>query len=296
MLKNAILLLFMSVLRIAAQSTLSGDIGGRTFIASGSPWYVTENISIKKGSSVVIKEGCVFLFKPFTGIKVYGALSVQGSRENPVVFTSVHDNTFNLTAQQAPNPFDWNGIIIHKSAKNVSFMNVQLSYSVYGIKSRKEAVRIDNGIFRQNGQFHFTINDTIKPVQDGLPYFWNKDGKIRDADVSKRTIVPGTVVKITTGVVGTGCVIASVPFLLQARTANKNGNAAYLQHEIDGYWKKERRALLKSAAAGLPGLLLIGTSIALYVFDKQKDGDNGKVSVAPYTSCTATGLAFVAIF
>ena len=71
-----------------SQTTISGNIGGKTFTPSGNPWIVTENIVVEKEKTVQIKAGCVFLFKQFTAIEVHGGLVVEGTEKSPVVFTS----------------------------------------------------------------------------------------------------------------------------------------------------------------------------------------------------------------
>jgi hypothetical protein len=71
-----------------AQTTISGDISGQIFKSSGNPYFVEDNLFVGNNKKTVIKEGCVFLFKPFTVIVVYGTLGVEGLQGNPVVFTS----------------------------------------------------------------------------------------------------------------------------------------------------------------------------------------------------------------
>jgi hypothetical protein len=99
---------------------------------------------------------------------------VEGTREHPVIFTSIRDLSNNLQAEEGPAaPFDWNGLTISVKAGKVNLTNFLLSYSVFGIKSKKENIRIDNGLFFSNGQFHFTVDDRIQPVKDNFPYSYN---------------------------------------------------------------------------------------------------------------------------
>jgi hypothetical protein len=153
-----------------AQTNISGNIGGMTLERGGNPFIVSENVTIPAGKSVIILDSCIFLFKPFTGIIIEGTLDVKGTLENPVVFTSINNPAYNKNAPQTPDPFDWNGIIVETKAKKLKMTNFNLSYSVYGIKSKRDDIIISAGTFSNNGQFHFTIHDEIQPVSDNIPY------------------------------------------------------------------------------------------------------------------------------
>jgi hypothetical protein len=164
------LAVFSFIINISlAKTHLSGNIGGMTFTPSGNPYLVSDNIIIEPNKKTVIKAGCAFLFKEFSGMRVDGELIVKGTLDSPVVFTSANDSLFSQHAQQLANPFDWNGILITEKATGVELSNFILAYSVYGIKSQKEKFSIINGTFKANGQFHVTVKDSIKPVVDGMP-------------------------------------------------------------------------------------------------------------------------------
>ncbi|MBN1306550.1 MAG: hypothetical protein JXA18_01435 [Chitinispirillaceae bacterium] len=160
-----------------AETHITGDITGMTFESGGNPYIVEQDILIPAGNKAVIKEGCVFLFKPFTGLTVNGHLLVDGTAEQPVIFTSINDGEYNPASEQLPNPFDWNGILVSRESGTVALKNFNLRFSVYGIKSQNTNIQIDNGLFRQNGQFHFTINDKIQFVQDNIAYSYSGTGE-----------------------------------------------------------------------------------------------------------------------
>ena len=158
---------------LIAETHITGDITGMTFESGGNPYIVEQDILIPEGNKAIIKEGCVFLFKPFTGLTVHGHLIVDGTQANPVIFSSFNDGEYNTASEQLPNPFDWNGILISRESGTVTLKHFGLRFSVYGIKSQNPNIQISNGLFRQNGQFHFTINDKIQFVQDNIPYSYN---------------------------------------------------------------------------------------------------------------------------
>jgi hypothetical protein len=159
------------------ETNLAGAIGDRTFEPEGNPYIVNENIVVAHGQSATIKAGCVFLFKAFTGMVVEGDLVADGTFEDPIVFTSIHDDNFSVHASALPNPFDWNGILVKSTASHVRLSDFILAYSVYGIKSEQEHFTIKNGTFKANGQFHMTVKGAIQTVIDGLPFTYNADAE-----------------------------------------------------------------------------------------------------------------------
>ena len=167
------MVVLVSIFSALAETHISGDIKSATLDSTGNPYIVDQDVVVPAGKKLTIKEGCVFLFKGFTGLNVYGQVNVAGSSKHPVIFTSVNDGDFNPKSDQLPNPFDWNGILVAKESGGALFDNIQLRYSVYGIKSQSTNVSIQNGIFRQNGQFHFTVNEKIQYVQDNIPYSYS---------------------------------------------------------------------------------------------------------------------------
>jgi hypothetical protein len=182
--KNIVSFIFILVMTVFSETHITGDITGMTFESGGNPYVVEQDILIPAGSKAIIKNGCIFLFKPFTGLTVHGQLAVEGTQENPVIFSSISESKFNPESEQLPNPFDWNGILISRESGTVIFKNFKLQFSVYGIKSQNTNITLENGIFYQNGQFHFTINDKIQFVQDNIAYSYNgKPGPIKPSIV-----------------------------------------------------------------------------------------------------------------
>jgi hypothetical protein len=169
-----LLLVFAVAFTLSAETRIKGDLTGMNLDESGNPFIVEQDIIVPNGQKVSIKEGCIFLFNPFTGLQVQGELTVNGSQEKPVVFTSIYDSKYNQESPQLPNPFDWNGILVARESENVNITNFELQYSVYGIKSQNPGIKIQNGMFKQNGQFHFTVMDKIQFVQDNISYSFNQ--------------------------------------------------------------------------------------------------------------------------
>lgn len=167
---------------VFGQTQLSGDISKYLFEVSNSPFIVTADIEVPENKQVVINKGCVFFFKEFTGLSVFGNLSVKGTEENPVIFTSIKDTSAGATPGLKASPFDWNGIYIQPSADSVLMSNFMLQYSVYGIKAPSQKIVINNGIFKSNGQYHCSIQDQPQIIEENVPFSYPRAETSAQAD------------------------------------------------------------------------------------------------------------------
>ena len=156
-----------------AQVHLKGEIGVRIFESKDNPHIVEEPITITKGATVTIKKGTVFLFKNYAGLKVQGNLIIQGTKEEPVIFTSFNHRKYNPGAEMYPNAFDWNGIAIEEGSGTVELHHFKLMYSVYGVKSKNDKILINSGLFSNNGQCDVVINDKMKVVLKDEPFSYS---------------------------------------------------------------------------------------------------------------------------
>lgn len=160
------LLVISIVSAIASQTYISGDISKFKLDATNNPFIVEKNIEVPTGKKVVIGEGCVFLFKIFTGFNIRGSISVDGTREHPVIFTSINDTAYNSPTGQIAEEFEWNGINIEQDAEDVIFNYFQLSYSVYGIKSSKNDIIINNRLFKSNEDARYALFEKTINIQN----------------------------------------------------------------------------------------------------------------------------------
>jgi PEGA domain len=188
------LIVVFSCLCAYAETVVSGDISKITFDTIGNPFIVDTGAEIPQGKTVVIPEGCVLLFKEFAGLTVKGSIAINGTEAHPVVLSSIHDTACQHGSSQPPNPFDWNGITIDKDAEHVDLRHFKLMYSVFGLKSQKENISVAAGLFKANGQFHFSINEHIQYVQDNVPYSYPP--RKLDADLTIRSEPSGAAVYV----------------------------------------------------------------------------------------------------
>lgn len=282
LLKFALSLLTFLTL-VLGQTNLSGSIGGMTLTRDGNPFVVSKDIVITAGKQVTIREGCIILFEPFTGIVVDGSLAVEGTAENPVVFTSVNDTTYGTQREKGPEPFDWNGIHLKQRARDVQLSHFILTYSVYGIKSQIEDVVIDHGTFDNNGQYHFTVNDVIKPVTEELPYSYNERGMadVPALESPKSTTAwrrPVSIAAILLGAGGGGFCGYSLYREREFRALYDNNENS--PDEFDSYSEKQQTWRNYAVAAGSAGGTLLIAGAALFVYD-YLTGKHPAVSVIP---------------
>jgi hypothetical protein len=256
---------------------ISGKIGGKVFKKSGNPWVITNNIIVEKDQETIIKPGCVFLFKPFTGLEVLGSLIVEGSKTHRVVFTSVNDSLYNKTSTQKPGPFEWNGIQIHTEANNVRLSNFMLSYSVYGIQSKKSDIKIYRGYFRENGQFNFTIEGRIIYVENNYPFNYSNDPvDIKNFYSSTETDNKAfSYLSIGSAVIGAGSLFATGYFIYEFNLYDEEYESAIDAQDINDYFKKKKNSRNKAIISGIAGGVFTSLGLKFLLFDRINNEKNG---------------------
>lgn len=149
--------------------TISGPLP-KTVAAGEKPYLVISDIEVPFGKTVTIESGAIFLFQNFTSFQIQGQLIAEGSKAKPIIFTSEFDGTYHPDTTLIANPFDWNGIYIHKDAFGTRLKYCKVLYSVYGIASDTRLIRVDPCIFLHNGKADLSIADSLHPVKNQVPY------------------------------------------------------------------------------------------------------------------------------
>ncbi len=267
---------------------IKGDISTVTFDTLNNPYTVDDDLFVPEEKKAVIPAGVVFLFQPYTGIIVKGSLSIEGTSDRPVVFTSINNSKYNPQSGQLPNPFDWNGLLITKESSKVIMKNFHLNYSVYGIKSQNPNIVIENGLFWQNGQFHFTINDKIQFVQDNIPFSYNNmdSGSVVTGDNSTKKPSSAHIspLAVTSIISGSACIAAGVVGITQVIKASANYDSAGMafpdKNRNEEYYQRYRKYYWRSVAAFAGSGVCLGVTTVLLYFEFRKP-EKKHVSVFP---------------
>jgi hypothetical protein len=150
---------------------ISGDLSLITFDTVQQYYWVKDNIEVPLNKFVKIPEGVVFLFEAEASLHINGNCSIEGSGKNPVFLTSIKDTTFPVAIGKNPSCFDWEGVVIGKSA-NVVFRNVHFRYAISPIEADSACsnITLDRVIRFKTMKDHFTINGKSVKVDNPFSY------------------------------------------------------------------------------------------------------------------------------
>jgi len=153
-------------------------------VAKGeTPFLVTGPLEVEEGGHTIIEKGVVFLFKNFTGITVNGAIRVEGTMDEPVVFTSENDTLYNPSSSLEPAAFDWDGITINKGESESVLEHSIIGYSLFGIKSLTRKIAIRECVFHENGNADVTIQGEKLLVTSPYNYSYEKSKEMAMPDI-----------------------------------------------------------------------------------------------------------------
>ncbi len=152
-----------------------------TLSKGDAPYLVTDYLVVEQGNHTIVEKGVVFLFKNFTGITVNGSIRVEGTEEEPVVFTSENDTIYNPSSTLEPAPFDWDGISISEGEMENVFTHCIIEYSLFGIKSLSPKLTLKKCVFKDNGNADVAIEGEKLPVISPYSYAEGKALVIPDS-------------------------------------------------------------------------------------------------------------------
>ncbi len=266
------LFVLMVICLSSGETILNGLPAELNISKSGNPYIVNDNLVIPAGKQLTINKGCVFLFKPFTGIIVEGSLIVNGTSEEPVVFTSFNSSAYNPSSDQLPNPFDWNGILITMAASKVQLNDFILEYSVYGIKSQKEDLTINRGVFYNNGQFNFATRDAIQPVVEKIPFNYRPLTLSEETKPLVKTRPPNRQLPlgIGLGVIGAVAWIISGYAIYSYSSDIDNYRRSIDQRDIDKYYGRAQKMKAFAIVSGITGTITFTPGVVFIVRSAKK--------------------------
>ncbi|PIR85954.1 hypothetical protein COU14_01580 [Candidatus Kaiserbacteria bacterium CG10_big_fil_rev_8_21_14_0_10_44_10] len=177
-----------------------------TWTTEQSPYHISENISIATGTSLIIEPGVVVKFSDSQGLTIRGSLSVVGTSDLPIYFTSIHDDSVGGDSNgngstTAPGtsrkssigniPTRW-GSIIFEAESTGNLDNVIVRYSGYdrrvtplpAIYNIGGNVQISNGHIDDNGYFGIGQLSGSLSLSDSILEDQQVGVSIKDGDVS----------------------------------------------------------------------------------------------------------------
>lgn len=290
---------FQSFLSTAdAKAELSGIISSMTISSKENPIIVKKNITIPPKGHFIIRKGCKLFFKPNTGIIVEGRLSIEGTKSDPVIFTSINDSIFPQKTGQKANPFDWNGIIINKHAHDIVLKNFVIKFSIYGIESFSPDIRIENGRFIRNGQFHFTMNNKVMPVSENAFYSYKneKRGDTKKRGVTKKEVTKkqedtikkdqlnktgGISPSVKATIIGGGTAFFFMTYYLHQKSEYvalyRNAKSQAMRRE---YFEQQKPLARNATISCIIGSALLSSGGILYFLDHNRKNEK-RVSLCP---------------
>ena len=137
----------------------SGKIIGSKRWTSDMPYVIGGPVTVEKEATLEIKEGSIIKFDSFGyyhgQITVNGTLLAEGTKKDPITFTSVHDDTIggdskNDGVKRTPSPRNWSGIKLNKESTNNVLHHVIIKYAGKGLEIHSNSASIKRATFSNN--------------------------------------------------------------------------------------------------------------------------------------------------
>ncbi|MHB9065961.1 MAG: RHS repeat-associated core domain-containing protein [Pirellulaceae bacterium] len=141
--------------------TASGTIGTDTiFGPEGGPILVRGNLAVTNGTTLTILPGTILKFDAGAGLQVYGRLVTLGTASNPVIFTSLKDDTAGGDTNgdgtaSSPAVADWDGLGFYNSSLTSSLHGVDVRYARTAILNIGD-VHMRQAVLRNNAIVLYT--------------------------------------------------------------------------------------------------------------------------------------------
>ncbi len=155
---------------------VSGDVSGDTSWSSGSetfPFILTGNISVNNSSRLTINSGTVIKVAQSVQVTVSGTLDANGTEDDPVVFTSIKDDSSGGDTDgftDTPAPGDWYGIYLYGYLGNQGIGEFDHCIVRYGGSSSGSSV-LANVRFHNSDSGHFIHSVSEFSANDGITVY-----------------------------------------------------------------------------------------------------------------------------
>ena len=138
--------MFMLIFGLSPSLYADTNVGGEintdtTWDLAGSPYMVTNSVSVVAGVKLTIESGVEIKFSTDTSLEIYGTLESQGTASNPITFTS---------DQATPSAESWSGIKFYDGSTGI-FDHCVVEYASAGIYIHKSVTTtIQHSTFTNN--------------------------------------------------------------------------------------------------------------------------------------------------
>ena len=169
------LLLLSTFVAVEAQTNVSGTINANTtWTTAGSPYIVTNTLTLSAGAVLNISPGVVVKFSSYYSgiVLVNGTLNAIGNSANPIVITSLKDDTYGGDSNNdgtATNPAagNWDRIFISTEGSNSVLNHCIFRYggaSNNVVNTSNSSPTITNCVFENNGNSALGLSGTSAPT------------------------------------------------------------------------------------------------------------------------------------
>lgn len=239
-------------------------ISQRTFAGiSNIPYVITNNTMTLRTQQFIFDPGVIIKFSGTSSlfsVHTGGRLDVNGTLTDPVIFTSVKDDTYggdtnNNGSANSPAKNDWNTIGLYTSGvntidfakimyaatgiaagnPNITINDSEISNNIYGIQFSNATspvmsrVNIENNGSLASGEYRYGALNTIATTINANNLFWGATNGPNDADAAGscglNTTATGNAVRDTAANPIDYCPFSAVRF---------NSLLSLLQFEVDG--------------------------------------------------------------
>ncbi len=106
-----------------------GDITQNTKWSGNQVYHITDTIYIDSDTTLTIAPGAILKFDPGCSLVVYGVLIAEGTVAEPIIFTSVKDDSYGGDTDEddgeyGPQAGDWTAIRVHGGTASLNYAKV----------------------------------------------------------------------------------------------------------------------------------------------------------------------------
>jgi|GEM_PF-3066360 len=209
---------------VFGQTFVSNDVFvNTTWLASGNPYVITNDISVNALATLTIDEGVQVTFQNNTSLTIDGRLIAIGTSVDSIIFRS---------ANATPTAGDWDGLLFGLPTSQAEFEFCSFQHADEGIRVGLHNLSLLSSTFKNNttGLVHTATSLSITDTLRNLVFTQNETAALDLSVVNLKTCIFDNNIWGIDGVVG--CYIGDSYFLNQDSTAIRGGVSLGLANTI----------------------------------------------------------------